>query len=750
MKKILLSFSLALATLNAQTIQDIKFSGLVHISDAIAKEIIGLKIGDKINPSKVNQSIKKLYAQQYFSDVWVDEENGILEYHVTEKPIIAKVGLVGMGKDKAEEALNSAGIKKGDVYDENKIANVKKKLVKDLEKKGYFDSVVEIENEQLNEGSLSTNVVINQGENIYIKKIHLYGTKDFKYSDFEPYVANKEQQVAGWLLGRNDGKLKADQLKYDALRIKEFYLKNGYLDIKVDGPYLKTNFSNYTAELTYRINEGKQYKINSITLEFDDSIVNKNDIKENLKLKETKVFNVEKLRKDVSKISRKFSDKGYAFAQTIPDVKQNREAGTVDITFRVKPNNKAYVNNITIAGNSRTLDRVIRRELYLSEGEEFKQGDLQDSTNALRRTGYFNNVNIQTKQVTEDKIDLLVNVNEASTGSIMGGISYGSYDGFGINAGISDRNFLGTGIEVGTDIDYSEKTLKGSLNFYNPRLFDSIYSIGGNIYRKDYDYINYQEETLGASLKLGRKIQRNLHVSLAYIYEETELSELSDALKDNNFYREGKFTKSAIIPSITYDNTDDYYLPRHGINIGLSSEIAGLGGDSDFIRNSINAKYYYGLEDLIDYDLIIRLKARASIINDRGDESVGAIQSITLPLNERLYLGGMGTVRGYKHGTLAPKNEEGDLLGAKKMASASLELSVPLIESVQLRLMGFYDYGMTGEDDFSDIHRSSVGAGLEWAKSPLGVPLQIFYAHALDEKEGDSTSKIEFNLGRRF
>jgi outer membrane protein insertion porin family len=731
---------LSISTLSAKTIQDIQFDGLVHISDAIAKEIIDIKTGDKLDPRTVDASIKKLYAQQYFEDIWADEENGVVTFHVKEKPVIANVNLSGLSKDKNEEALQTAGIKKGDIYDETKLKRVKQNIQKDLEAKGYFNSVVEVENKELNSGSLQTNIVVNKGENIHIKDIQFYGNKAFTYKDFKPYLANKKEQSFGWIFGRDDGILKADQLKIDAIRLKEFYLKNGYLDAKVAEPVLRTHFEDYSATLSYKIDEGNQYKVGDIDVVIDENIVNSQTLKEQFKLKKGAVFNVEKLRRDISKIRDVVSDKGYAFAAVNPDVKQDRQNHIATVTYHVKPNDKVYVNNVTIAGNTRTVDRVIRRELYLTEGESFSQKDLKDSTNALRRTGYFNNVSITPKQVSKDKMDLVVNVDEASTGSIMGGISYGSYDGFGVNAGISDRNFLGSGIEVGMDVDTSEKTLRGSLHFFNPRVFDSLYSLGGNVYKKDFDYYDYDEKSTGGSLKIGRKVGRYFHASLTYLYEDVELTNVSDSLKDSIYYQEGRIVKSAIAPSLSYDNTDDYYLPRSGVSLNAGLEYAGIGGDAEFLRTTMSAKYYHGFEDAIDYDLIVRLKARVSVVDDKGN----------LPLNEKLYLGGMGTVRGFKSGTLSPRNSEDALVGAKKMAAGSVELSLPLIESVQMRVLGFYDYGMTGDDKFNDIHRSSVGAGIEWAKSPLGVPLQLFYAKALDDEEGDRTSKIEFSLGRRF
>jgi len=741
MKKAVLLSSILVLSLQSKTIKNIKFDGLVHISPEIAKEIIGIKKGELIDELKIDQSIKKLYAQKYFEDIWVDEQNGVLIYHVKEKPVVSRVNLQGYSRDKVEETLKQANIKKGDLFDESKAKNIKENITRNLEAQGYFDSSVEVKNSQVNQGSIQTDVIVNKGEPVYIKKVNLFGAKHFSYDDIKDNLANRERQFAGWFFGRDDGKLKADQLKYDAQRIKEFYLRHGFMDAKVYPPYLKTNFSDYSAELTYKIEEGEPYTISNVDIQIDPHIANKNKLKENFRLKSSKVFDVSKLRSDMAKIQKAVSDKGYAFANIIPDVKQNRQNHTVSINYIVKPNEKVYVNNITISGNSRTQDSVIRRELYLSEGEKFTQSDLKDSLNALRRTGYFNNVQIIPNQVSSDKMDLVVKVDEASTGSIMGGITYSdSYDGLGINAGISDRNFLGTGIELGTNIDYSEKRLKGSINFNNPRLFDSLYSLSGNIYKNDYDYINYKEKSFGGSLGLGRKIGRNLHISLTYLYENTELTDVNDTLKNDIFYQEGKFVKSSLIPSITYNNTDDYYLPRDGIYASWSMEYAGIGGDSKFLKNNITLKYYYGLEDKIDYDLILRAKVRVSTINDKG----------FIPLNEKLYMGGYGTVRGYKYAYLAPKDEDGNLKGAKKMASASFEASIPLVKSMNLRAVAFYDIGETGEDSFTDIKRSSVGVGVEWPKSPLGVPISLFWTKPINEKEDDRLHKVEFNLGRKF
>ncbi len=726
--------------LTAQVISRVEFDGLVHISPQIAQEIAGIKPGSNVSDKDIDRSVKRLYAQRYFEDIWVEENGGVLTYHVKERPVIAKVDLKGLGEDQNKAVLKASNLKRGQSYDENKIDNLKKGLEASLEAQGFYDNVIEVKNKKINQNSLQTDINVRKGENIIIKKVNLIGAKHFSYDDIKEVLANRSEQSFGWFFGRDDGKLKANQLKADRERIREFYLNRGYLDVKVSNPIVRANFSDYSATITYKIDEGSQYKVGSVKIFVDGDEKIDEDIKSKIRLKKGEIFNVAKLKKDIKMLQDYMSDKGYAFARVLPDVKQDRQNHIANVTYMIKPNRKVYVHRVVISGNSRTLDRVIRRELYFSEGEPFTRKDMQDSIDQLRRTGFFSDVEIIPHQISQNQVDVLVKVKETSTGSIMGGLSYGSYDGLGVNLAVSDKNFLGTGIELGASIDASSKSKNGSINFYNPRVFDSEYSLGGSLFKRKFDYYDYDSDSTGANLTVGKRIGRNLHASLGYVYEKTKLTNLSDSLKDSPYYVEGTQVKSAIVPAIRFNNTDDFYLPRRGMDLSLSMEYAGVGGDMKFTKYSFVGKFFKGLEDELDYDLILRGRVSVTVIKDRGD----------LPINEKLYLGGYGTVRGFKSGTLSPKDSSGSLIGAKKMAAATIEASIPLVKSMNLRFKTFYDYGMTGEDSFNEIKRSSVGAALEWPKSPLGVPLEIYYAKGLGTKKGDSLEKWEFSLGARF
>ena len=739
MKRILIgSASLIISLQASEIIKDIRFEGLIHISPAIAKEIIGIKKGSRFDIEKIDKSIKKLFKQKYFKDIWVTDEDGVLTYHFVEKPVIAKIDVEGYSGDKRDKILELIDIHKGDIYDFDRIEEAKSKIIKMFEQKGIYDTIVEVETKEVTKGSVKLDFIIHEGENIIIKNIDFVGNKKFDYDDFEPYIANKERQFMGWLWGRNDGKLRVDELKYDYLRIKDVYLKHGFLDAKVSLPFLRTFFDDYSANLTYKIEEGEQYKVASFEINIPEDILDIEKLKDDLKTQEGKVFNIDKLRKDIVKIENTLKDRGYAYAKVFPDIRQDKQNHTSSISINVSPGEKVYINDVIISGNMRTKDRIIRREIYLAPGDEFSLTDLRDSINSLRRTGFFSDVKIREKRVSKNKIDLLVDVKEAPTGSIVGGIGYGSYDGLLLNASISDRNVFGSGIEVSAEVDYSNKSLKGRLHFYNPRVFDSIYSLGGSVYNQKSEFYDYSEKTKGLNLSLGRKIGRYTHTSLTYVLEKTELYDVSESLEGNPYYEEGEFVKSALIPSIVYNNTDDFYLPRRGFILGASMEYAGIGGDDEYVKYFGNFSYFFGLEDYIDYDLILRYKARVGYIQENG----------YLPLNEKFYLGGIRSVRGYKAGSLSPKNSYGDLIGGKRVFSNSIEASVPLMKSNGMRMVFFVDYGMIGENSYNEIKRSGAGVGIEWL-SPMG-PMQFFYAKALDDKPEDRTSSFEFIIGRRF
>jgi outer membrane protein assembly complex, yaeT protein len=756
MKKSVFLLLLGAVLANAEQITSINFKGLVHLSPETAKEIMGLKVGDELNVDSTDRAIAKLFRQGYFDDIYIENKGGDVTVTVKEKPSIARIDIKGVVTNDKTAIDGLINIKQGNMYDELAIERAKERIRQYYESKGYFDTVIDVTKEPVagNESSLFVTMNINRGENIIIENVNLVGAKLFDYDDVEPVVANKEREFMGWMWGRNDGKVKLFELPNDPARIQDKYYQKGYLDATVSNPYLNAYMDNYTADLTYYVTEGEQYRVSSVDIEAPEFLeLDKEKILKDFRLESGDVMNSARLRQDMKKLDDMVADKGYAFVRINPKTEKNVEDKTVSIVYEVVPDEKVYIRNVQISGNDRTVDRVVRRELYLTEGNLYSRTDLQDSKDALKRTSYFDEVEIEEQRVGANQVDLLVKVKEASTGSISGGIGYGSSDGLLLNASVSDTNVFGSGMKGVISVDRSDNELSGQIGLTNPRLFDSEYSLGGTLYANDYSWNNYDEKSYGLNVVVGRKLTRNLSASLGYIIEQSRISGLSDVLKTVG-YKDGKSLKSSLIPSITYNSTDDYYLPRTGIIASTSLEFAGVGGDEKFLKSRTNFNWYQGIREWVDYDLIFRFKSSFGKIWDRG----------WVPINERLYLGGIRNLRGFESRTVSPKVKVSSgswyETGGDTSFNSSAELSFPLIERVKMRGVLFVDYGVIrgrianvtapGIVDYVDgrISRYSAGAGIEWV-TPMG-PLQLIFAKPLKKQDGDDTSTFEFTIGQRF
>ena len=755
MKKSVFLLLLGAVLANAQQITSINFKGLIHLSSENAKEIMGLKVGDELSGDSTDRAIAKLFRQGYFDDIYIENDGGDVTVTVKEKPSIARIDIKGVVTNDKTAIDGLINIKQGNMYDELAIERAKERIRQYYESKGYFDTIVDVTKEPVagNESSLFVTMNINRGENIIIENVNLVGAKLFDYGDIEPVVANKEREFMGWMWGRNDGKVKLFELPNDPARIQDKYYQKGYLDATVSNPYLNAYMDNYTADLTYYVTEGEQYRVSSVDIEAPEFLeLDKEKILKDFRLESGDVMNSARLRQDMKKLDDIVADKGYAFVRINPKTEKNVEDRTVSIVYEVVPDEKVYIRNVQISGNDRTVDRVVRRELYLTEGNLYNRTDLQDSKDALKRTSYFDEVEIEEYRVGENQVDLLVKVKEASTGSISGGIGYGSSDGLLLNASLSDTNVFGSGMKGVVSVDRSDNELSGQIGLTNPRLFDSEYSLGGTLYANNYDWNNYDEKSYGMNVVLGRKLTRNLSASIGYIIEQSRISGLSDVLKSVG-YKDGKSIKSSLIPSITYNSTDDYYLPRTGIIASSSLEFAGVGGDEKFLKSRTNFNWYQGIREWVDYDLIFRLKSSFGKIWDRG----------YIPINEKLYLGGIRNLRGFESRTVAPKvkvsNGQWYETGGTISFNSSAELSFPLIERVKMRGVLFFDYGVIEGKHKAEkragyeyidgrISRYSAGVGIEWV-TPMG-PLQLIFAKPLKKQDGDDTSTFEFTIGQRF
>lgn len=791
----------------AATITSIQYVGLQSLSDMLASEISGIKIGDTLESKQVNEAVLAFYNQGYFKDIYATFDNGALVFYFTEKSRVASIEIKGYGSDQEKQTLyTQMGIKKGESFDDQKIERAKEVLKNVLEYQGYYGSIVQEELTKADNADAYAIVFhVNRGDNILIRKAYYDGRKKLKVSKLESLSANKERDFAGWMWGLNDGKLRLQELEYDSLRIQDVYMRNGFLDANVSTPFLSANFNNLSATLYYKITEGTQYKVSDIDIRIDNDVIALTTLHKALKVRKKEIFNIEDLRADAQTLKRLIADKGYAFAQVRPDLDKDETNAQVRVIYHIQTGDKVRISDVLISGNTRTGDRIIRREILLAPGDEYSLSKITESENALRRLGFFDNVKIDERRVSEDSMDLLINVTEGRSGQIQFGLGYGSYGGLMINGSISERNLFGTGqsgsiyanISTGTGQtyqfnyygqtrNYSGRQFSGNISLTNPRIFDSRFSASNSIYGNYYINYVYTEQSGGFSLSLGRLLLPTLRASLGYdinvvhtydfvspLYERyysansqcftgnTGSSSSDQTTLCGIWDREHRFpVTSSLTPSLSFDNTDDYYFPKNGVIASVYAQFAGVGGTVRNAKVYARLGLYYHLRSLVGIDLIARYKAQGGYLFRYNTEDF-------LPLNNTFYMGGVTTIRGFRSGSITPRDSVGLWVGGDGMFANSIELSYGILEAAKMRLALFVDYGFltfkTDRNGYADFKsygilgqgshnlewRASMGIAIEWI-SPMGPLVIIFPIKRFNEQRGDYTSSFEFSMGTRF
>lgn len=750
----------------AQTISEIKYSGLVRMSPLIANEVAKIKVGDKLNAKAVNDAILAFYKQDYFDDISAEFERGVLTFHFKEKPSINNIEIKGFGSESETEDMKKAlGIKRGDTYDIYKEKLAKAEIINALETKGLYGSVVEVSATRI-EDSMNLLFDVNKGEKIIIRKSYYQGATLDK-DDLEGFSANRERHSwLGWLPWFPSGEVRLKELEYDNLRIQDVYMQRGYLDASVSPGLLNADFTNFNASLLYKVVEGERYKVSDIIIAKADDINGVFDIEELgslLKLEKDEYFNIQTMRNDIEILKSHIMDKGYAYAVISPDLDKDTEHKQVIVKYNITLGKEVHINDITITGNTVSSDRIVRREMIIAPGDTYSITAIRKSENALRRSGFFDKVNISEIRLDESSMNLLVEVAEGRTGEVMAGIGYGSYDKFMINGSLRERNLFGTGIGVSFQINWSKYNQLYNIGLSNPRIFDSEYSASINVfysYYKSYyssgwysnEYTDYIENTVGFNVSVGRNLTDELSANLTYGFSKSTMSGFSGDISYSYYYPTKGIWKSYLTPGLYFDNTDDYYFPKNGAIISASSDFVGLGGNARYVKLYGKIGLYYHLKNLINFDLILRYKAQIGAIfaYKKGEELMTRTQTTGIPITDTFYLGGIGTVRGYNSSRVSPKDPIGRLIGGRFMFANSVELSFGLVEAINMRLAGFFDYGMIGRHRFDEIAVMSAGLAIEWI-SPIG-PLVFVVPFAINppDKFKDEVSKFEFTMGTRF
>ena len=747
----------------AEKITAVRVKGNRRIENAAILQSARVKAGDLLELDKVEADLRAIYKLGHFQDVQAQTEQApggvVLEYIVVEKPVVREIKIEGAKEITPDKVRAAVEIKPNSIFSAKELQKSILKVKKLYADEGYYLAEVVGDTSKRSETELNVIIRVKEGKKVLIKTITFDGNRGFKDKKLKKAMETSEQWIFSWLTGA--GTYKEEVLKNDLALITELYMDNGYVNVKVGEPKVELLPDNSGLKVTIGITEGEQFRIG--TLGFKGELLESSDLlMKKLKEKSGELFSRSNLRADIFTLTDIYADQGYAFANAVPFTKLNPETRTIDITFDMEKGEKVHIDRINISGNTKSRDKVVRRELRVDEGALYSSTGIKRSKQNLMNTGFFEQANLVTvKGSTPDTLDLNVEVKEKPTGTFSVGAGYSSLDGVIGQGSVQQANFLGLGLKGTAAVSFGGKSQTYNLGLTDPYFLDSKWTLGGDVYRNERDYLDYTRRATGGDVKAGYPISDTLSTFWLYKYEEKEIFDESPGLLANIHSGaivapEATSTTSSILASISRNTTDYRPDPTIGMMDTLSVEFAGLGGTNRFLR--------YITEHTLFYPV-----AWGSVASLRG--TLGYIQGLgkDVPIDEKFYLGGINSLRGYSSRTVSPTRNNvitvQDIitgvatdvsnrvyLGGKVEAVANLEYTFPLLKEAGLKGVVFFDAGNsddTFKGTFSNI-LTSYGAGIRWF-SPIG-PLRLEYGIPINPREGidKSSGKLEFSIGSIF
>ncbi len=733
-----LARDMGLALFKRDKIAGIVIEGNQRIETDAIRRVVKEKAGDVFIAKNAADDLKAVYGMGYFEDVQIQSEpdpDGIrLVFKVTEKPTVRSIQVSGNVVFDADDVKKSLTLKKGSILNIFTVRNDVRRIEDMYKEKNYHNIKVDFKLLPQKNNQVDVDYSIEEGSKILIKKILFTGNSAFSEKKLKGELNTSEKSIFSWITSAGD--LNQDILSQDSAKLTAFYHNNGYVRARVGEPQVE--FEADGIVVTFKINEGPRFKMG--TVDFGgDLILPKNELMKKLKITKEVFYNRETLRTDVLALSDLYSDEGYAYVDISPKVDQDNEKLLANIMFQIDRGKQVYFESIQISGNTKTRDKVIRRELRVYEEELYSGTRVKRGIRNLNRLDYFENVKVDTaKGSADDKMRMDVEVKEKNTGAFTFGAGYSTEEDAFFSASIAERNFLGRGQTLGVRGMVGSKTQRYSVNFTEPWLFDIPLSAGVELYKWDYEFDEYDKDSIGGKIRFGYPLYEYVRGTMTYTLDATDIRHVEEDAATSIQNDEGYHLKSSISPAIRYDSRDSTFNAKEGSIHSIEYEFAGLGGDVGFNKVIVDSGWYFPV-----WKLVFVPHGRAGYVNQ--------MPGWDLPDYEKFYLGGMNTVRGGDRNDLAPK-QDGQPVGGEKFIQGNFEVKFPLVEEAGVFGILFVDAGAVyRKDDSMDLGNAIVTAGPEirWM-SPIG-PIRLAYGWYLNPKpEYKSNGGFEFSMASAF
>jgi len=728
------------------SVREIEVEGTQRIDPETVRSYVLIKPGEIATADELDRTLKALFATGLFADVTLRMEADRLFVRVVENPIINRIAFEGNRRLNDQTLQTEVQLRPRVVYTRTKVQNDVKRILDLYRRSGRFAATIEPKVVQLPQNRVDLIFEINEGSVTGVRRINFVGNRQFSDGTLREVIRTVESRW--WRLFSTDDNYDPDRVSFDRELLRKYYLSQGYADFRVVSAVAELTPDRDGFHITFTIDEGERYRFGEIDVVSQLRDVKPDDLRGSVLTRKGDWYNADDVDKSINALTVAVGSFGYAFVDVRPRINRDRDAKTVGVTYEIQEGPRVYVDRINITGNVRTLDRVIRREFQLVEGDAFNTAKMRRSRQKIQNLGYFERVDVTNVPGDQpDRTTVNVEVREKSTGELSFGFGYSTTDGLLGDIRIRERNFLGRGQDMQAGITFSQRRQEIDFSFTEPYFLDRELAAGFDVFKRTRDLkriSGYEEHNVGFIVRGAYQITEPLRHLVRYTLRQDELTDLDSDVSRLVRENSGQTTMSAIGQDLTYDRRDDRFDPTEGYYVRLSNDLAGLGGDAEFLRSRVTVGTYYSVIE----EWVASLTGEVGYLDNFGEKT---------RIQHRFFLGG-DSLRGFSTGGVGPRETtRGASLGGHELYAGSAELTFPsgLPKEIGIRTSIFSDFGTvtdSGESGTDVVDEKSIrvsaGVGALW-RSPFG-PVKISFAKPIRKEAFDKTEVFRFSFGSRF
>ncbi|GAB4172574.1 MAG: outer membrane protein assembly factor BamA [Rhodocyclaceae bacterium] len=748
----------AAAAFEPFVVKDIRVEGIQRTEAGTVFNYLPVRVGETMNDEKAAQAIKALFATGFFKDVRIEIEGGVLVVVVAERPAISQIDFAGVkefDKDALKKGLREVGLAEARIFDRSLLDKAEQELKRQYLSRGRYAVNVTTTVTPLERNRVAINFTVDEGEVAKIRAINIVGARAFKEKDLLGLFA---LTTPGWLTWytKND-QYSRQKLSADLESLRSYYLDRGFVEFAIDSTQVSITPDKRDIYITINVTEGEKYTVSAVRLG-GDLLLPEDELRKLVKIKPGDVFSREKLTETTKAISERLGNDGYAFANVNAQPELDKEKRQVAFTLLLDPGRRVYVRRVNVAGNTRTRDEVIRREMRQMEGAWYDGALINKSRTRIDRLGYFDEVTVETPPVPEttDQVDVNLTVKEKPTGNLMLGAGVSSSEKLVLSGSVSQNNIFGTGKSLTAQVNSGKINRTYSLSFTDPYYTLDGVALGYDVYHRTVDPTSltvgrYNTASDGGGVRVGLPVSDDDSINLGLSADRTKITIFDDSpqrYKDFVSTFGGSTTTLLSTAGWSRDQRDSLIYPTKGSLQRLSGELSLPGGKLRYYRASYQHQRFFPIGR--DYALMLN-----------GEIGYGnGYNGKPLPFFKNFFAGGIGSVRGFDTASLGPRDilaggtVSDEVLGGNRKLVLNGEFLFPFPgagKDRSLRLGAFMDAGQVwGKDQHTSLSdlRYAAGLSLAWS-SPVG-PLKLSLAQPINKKQGDRVQRFQFQLGSTF